>query len=198
MSASNARSPAEDRAVDALMESFLDGDPRAFEQLYRALSPRVVGFLRSLCNDPALAEDLAQTTFLKVHRARESFHRGSPVVPWVFSIARRSLIDAKRSAAGAMVVLSDDGTLPEPATVDEEDDLRRLSVEQTQALYARLDSLSEVQREAVMLLKVQGLSVREAAAVAGVNASTLKVRAHRAYEALREALGLGDKKGGAA
>src|SRR5690348_13085085 len=78
---------------EALMGAFLDGDARAFDELFRLLSPRVVRFLRYLCGDLRVAEDLAQTTFLKVHRARESYQRGAPLEPWVFAIARRTFLD---------------------------------------------------------------------------------------------------------
>src|SRR2546421_11684975 len=85
------------RPLEQLMEAFLGGDVRAFDQLFRRLSPRVCRFLRAMSGDPRLAEDLCQTTFLKVHRARESFQRGAPVEPWVFAIARRTFLDHRRS-----------------------------------------------------------------------------------------------------
>src|SRR5439155_25631004 len=55
---------ADPTSLEAMMTRFLDGDPRAFDELFRRLSPRVVGLLRALSGDPRLAEDLAQTTFL--------------------------------------------------------------------------------------------------------------------------------------
>jgi RNA polymerase sigma-70 factor (ECF subfamily) len=66
----------------------------------------------------------------------------------------------------------------------------RLDPEVAATLQRELEALPPAQREAVVLLKMQDLSVNEAAAVAGVTPSALKVRAHRGYEALRRALGL--------
>lgn len=174
------------------MEALLDGDARAFEALYARLAPRVRGLLRALGTDPRTADDLTQTTFLKVHRARESYRRGAPVEPWVFAIARRSLIDAKRRTKRRPELLSADGTMPEPEQepIGAGDGFDRLDDAQLKALQQGMEALPPTQREALVLLKVEGLSIAEAAAVAGTSTGALKVRAHRAYEALRKALGL--------
>jgi RNA polymerase sigma-70 factor (ECF subfamily) len=186
---SDAPSPG---SPEALMEAFLDGDARAFDDLFRALSPRVVRLLRYLSGDPLLAEDLAQTTFLKVHRARESYQRGAPIEPWVFAIARRTFLDHRRKKKRTPETLSEDGALPEPPhePPPAPEGFERLSDEQTRALTARLDMLPAAQREALVLLKVEGLSTAEAAAVTGTTQGAIKLRAHRAYESLRKALGL--------
>lgn len=177
--------------LDRAMEQFLDGDIRGFDALYRAMTPRVRGLLRGLCGDPRLAEDLVQTTFLKVHAARETFHRGAPVEPWVFAIARRVWLDQRRMRRRRPEDLSRDGVLPEQAPpTDAPDGFERLDPEVLAQLQRSLAALPDAQREAIVLLKMQDLSVNEAAAVAGVTPSALKVRAHRGYEALRRAVGL--------
>jgi len=178
--------------LERLMEQFLDGDARAFDEICRRVAPRVVGLLRAMSGDARLAEDLAQTTFLKVHRARESYQRGAPLEPWIFAIARRTFIDQRRRQKRSPVQLSDDGTVPEqlPEPPEGPQGFERLSDEQAQALRARLQSLPEAQREALVLLKVQGLSTAEAAAVTGSTVGAIKLRAHRAYESLRKAMGV--------
>lgn len=170
------------------MEAFIDGDIRAFNQLYERLSPRVCSLLSALCGDRRLAEDLTQTTFMKIHRARDTYARGARVEPWVFAIARRTLLDERRRKKRRPEDLSSDGTTPEPRH-DETPEDSRLDPEQERALYARLAELPEPQREAIVLLKVKGLSITEAARIAGTTPGAMKLRAHRAYEALRDALG---------
>lgn len=174
------------------MNEFLDGDVRAFDEIFRRVAPRVVGMLRAMTGDTRLAEDLAQTTFLKVHRARETYQRGAPLEPWIFAIARRTFLDDKRRQKRSPVRLSDDGALPEfqPEPVEGPQGFERLTDEQAKALRDRLQSLPEPQREALVLLKVQGLSTAEAAAITGSTVGAIKLRAHRAYESLRKALGL--------
>jgi RNA polymerase sigma-70 factor (ECF subfamily) len=170
------------------MEAFIDGDPRAFSQLYERLAPRVCSLLAALSGDRRLAEDLTQTTFMKIHRARDTYARGARVEPWVFAIARRTLLDERRRKKRRPEDLSSDGAMPEPRDDSSPED-SRLDPEQERALYARLAALPEPQREAIVLLKVQGLSINEAARLAGTSPGAMKLRAHRAYEALREALG---------
>ena len=58
------------------------GDDAAFSDLYRQGAPRVRGFLTRLSGDPALADDLTQDTFLRVHRARGNFAAGAAALPW--------------------------------------------------------------------------------------------------------------------
>lgn len=184
----------DERAVDAsaslemLMEAFIDGDTRAFNRLYERLAPRVLSLLSALSGDRRLAEDLTQTTFLKIHRARDTYARGARVEPWVFAIARRTLLDERRRKKRKPEDLSADGTMPEPRH-DEAPESSRLDPEQERKLYARMADLPDPQREALVLLKVQGLSIAEAASIAGTTPGAMKLRAHRAYEALREALG---------
>ena len=174
------------------MEAFLQGDARGFERLYRRMAPRVRGFLRGLCGDARLADDLAQTTFLKVHQARETYRLGAPVEPWVFAIARRTWIDHARHRRRRPEALSADGQLPEAsAEPPAPRGFEALSSDALETLERGLGELPAAQREAIVLLKVEGLSVAEAAEVAGVTVSNLKVRAHRGYEALRRALGVG-------
>lgn len=193
MGASGVR--AEAVSLEALMTAFLAGEQRAFEQLYRHLAPSIEGYLRGLCRDPRLAEDLTQTTFLKVLRHRDTWLRDAPVRPWVFAIARRAWLDHRRHKGRRKEDLSPSGEIPEErvpeAGVEFSD---RLEPEQWEALRTGLEALPEAQREALLLLKVRDLSVREAAAIAGVTPSALKVRAHRAYEALRGLLGLKGSK----
>lgn len=174
------------------MEAFLDGDARAFDAMFRALSPKVMNLLRYMSGDARLAEDLTQVTFLKVFRARDTWRRGSAVEPWVFAIARRSFLDHRRAVKSNPVHTTADGDLPEapPPPVEGDEGFDRLGDTQRDQLLRGLSRLPDNQREALLLLKVQGLSTAEAAAVAGTTQGALKVRAHRAYESLRRALGL--------
>ena len=95
------------------MDAFLDGDARAFDGLFRLLSPRVMNLLRYMSGDARVAEDLTQVTFLKVFRARDTWRRGSAVEPWVFAIARRSFLDHRRATRSNPVSTTPDGDLPE-------------------------------------------------------------------------------------
>jgi RNA polymerase sigma-70 factor (ECF subfamily) len=176
--------------ADAAMERYARGDSSAFAQVYDVLAPRLYGYLLRQTRERARAEDLLQQTMMHIHRARDRFISGAEVMPWAFAIARRLLVDEIRR--GRRVVLSDDGD-PDPGASDSP-----MADELVQAneLAARVQSilakLPQSQRVAFELIKQEGLSVAEAAQVLGTTVAAVKLRAHRAYEALRAALGEGD------
>ncbi len=185
-----------------LMARYCDGDAHAFRELYAAVAPRLLGYLMKMARSRALAEDLLQQTFLKVHNARAAYIRGADPVPWIYSIAHRTFIDEARRSKRAIVQSAGDD-VPEVAaaitgeSVDRADE-PRADPELTAAALAALGELPDAQREAVVLTKLDGKSVAEAAAIAGTTVGAMKVRAHRGYEALRKALGRPGAKGAAA
>ena len=83
--------------LDRAMARYAEGHDAAFGEIFNALSPRLLAFLRRLCGSPELAHDLAQETFLRMHRARGSFVPGSAVVPWAYAIARNCFVSHARS-----------------------------------------------------------------------------------------------------
>jgi RNA polymerase sigma-70 factor, ECF subfamily len=169
---------------EQLMEAFLNGDARAFERLFRQLSPRVMAALVHMSGDARLAEDLTQIVFLKLYRSRAGYQRGMLVMPWVFAIARNTFLDHRRHVRRRPESLSSDGTLPEPEPVEPS----VIDRSAHKALYDVLQGLPSAQREALVLLKVQGLSLAEAAGLCGTSPASIKMRVHRAYRNIREAL----------
>jgi RNA polymerase sigma-70 factor (ECF subfamily) len=81
---------------EALMQRYLAGDVGAFEALFARLAPRVHGFFLRSFRESAVADDLLQATFLKLHRARTAYRRGDPLRPWVFTIAANVRLDELR------------------------------------------------------------------------------------------------------
>jgi RNA polymerase sigma-70 factor, ECF subfamily len=177
-----------------LMQRYCDGDAGAFRELYTLVAPRLLGYLLKMARDRAVADDLLQQTFLKVHRARAAYVRGADPLPWIYSIAHRTFIDHTRKHKRAVVRVGEGDELPEVAAAitGESDDRRDDGRADPEAVAAALDALAELpapQREAVVLTKLDGKSVAEAAEIAGTTVGAMKVRAHRGYEALRKVLG---------
>src|ERR1043165_1678747 len=98
-----------------LMQRYCDGDAGAFRELYALAAPRLPGYLLKMARDRALADDLLQQTFLKVHRARASYVRGADPLPWIYSIAHRTFIDEARKHKRAVVRVDEAGEVPEVA-----------------------------------------------------------------------------------
>lgn len=175
------------------MERYCDGDAAAFHELYRLVAPRILGYFLRMARDRALAEDLLQMTFLKIHRARSAYVRGAEPMPWIYAIAHRTFLDEMRKRQRARVTLGPTDEVPEPAArIDGQPADAHDEPSHDGELYrAALDALAklpEKQREAVVLTKLDGKSIAEAAAITGTTPGAMKVRAHRGYEALRKAL----------
>ncbi len=156
------------------------GDIESYRALLDDIGPVVLGFLakRLACREDV--EDAYQDTFLALHRARHTYQPSRALEPWLLAIARNVAADygRRRRRRAAREVLF--AAVPEPAIEPERGSCAEL--EQVMRL------LPATQREALEMLKLKGLSVAEAAARAGTTTGALRVRAHRAYVALRAAL----------
>lgn len=195
-SSSNATHP--NAELDRLMEAYAEGHDAAFTALHHHLAPRLRMFLLRLCGKPALADDLVQDAFFRMHRARGSFSKGSAVLPWAYAIARNACIDHARKARGKQTGSLDD--LEErsqiPASDEASPDAQYAAKETLDLVKTTLDALPATHREAFILLRFEGLSVAEAAVILDTSEANVKVRAFRAYEAFRAALGTPAKAGG--
>jgi RNA polymerase sigma-70 factor, ECF subfamily len=176
-----------------LMQRYCDGEPGAFRELYALVAPRLLGYLLKMARERALADDLLQQTFLKVHGARRAYVRGADPLPWIYAIAHRTFIDETRKQKRAVVRVGEAEELPEVAaaltgeSADRRDEVRG-DPEMVAAAMTALAALPAQQREAVVLTKLDGKTVAEAAEIAGTTVGAMKVRAHRGYEALRRLL----------
>ncbi|MEO8874406.1 MAG: RNA polymerase sigma factor [Polyangiaceae bacterium] len=172
------------------MDRYAGGEDVAFSQVYDVLAPRLYGYLVRQIRNPGVAEELVQQTFLHMHRARGQFVRGAPVLPWAYAISRRLLVDQIRRQKREVLATTTDDGIADSAPSDDAaaDDLIHASqiADRVQGVLA---TLPETQRVAFELLKVEELSVAEAAQTVGTTSAAIKLRAHRAYEAIRNALG---------
>ena len=183
-----------DADADAAMERYSRGDDVAFEEVYDAIAPRLLGYLRKSTRDGFAAEDLMQQTLLHIHRARGTFIPGAAVMPWAFAIARRLMTDSARRQRLERRVFADAppdeeavlyGPSADAPTADELLHARRMETR----VREQLDDLPEMQRTAYRLLQQEGMTIKGAAEALGTSVSAVKLRAHRAYRALRAALG---------
>lgn len=155
-----------------------EADDNAFKRELVQLIPHLRAFARTLCGDPAAADDLAQDAMMKAWDARASFQMGTNMKAWTFMILRNQFYSEKRrswrqsqldqEAAERTLVAVDD---PEaPVALDE----LRLSLAQ----------LPPEQREALILVGAGGFAYEEAAEICGCAVGTVKSRVSRARKAL--------------
>lgn len=175
-------------SANAAMDRYACGDEAAFEELYDLLAPRLHAFLFRRASEETV-QDLLQQTFLQMHAARTHFVPGSDVTPWAFAITRRLLIDGFRRAdrylaTGSDAATASDRPTPDPSSaglVGKRRLLRRVEEE--------LEHVSPTNRIAFELVRLDGVGLEEAAQMLGTTVMGVKLRVHRALQALQERLG---------
>jgi RNA polymerase sigma-70 factor, ECF subfamily len=171
---------------EALMEAYVAGDAGAFERLFRSLAPAIHAFfVRSVGRGP-VAEDLLQTTFLKLHGARGSWRRGERLRPWAFTIAGRVRMDWLRRQGRAEDDVDEEAITDPEARGDPA--AAALAHERAERVRAALERLPEPQRVVVYLHRFEELGFAEIGRVLGVSEGAAKLRAFRAYGQLRALL----------
>jgi RNA polymerase sigma factor (sigma-70 family) len=151
-------------------------DRHAFATLVRRHQGAVRGFLRRLVRgDHALADDLAQETFLRAYRALSTYRGGGRLSSWLFAIAYRTFLTDARAAAGS--ARRAEAEAPPPVTAD--------GVLDRHALVHALGALSTDERAAVALTWGEEMTHEEAAEILGCPLGTLKTRVLSARTKLR-------------
>jgi RNA polymerase sigma-70 factor (ECF subfamily) len=187
----------EEMSEEALMVAYREGDRAAFERLFATLAPRIHGFFMRSFRSEAVADDLTQNTFLRLHRARADYRPDQRVRPWLFTIAARVRLDEYRRLRR----LSEDVSEEALARADEaqppgdlpEDEAE--AHERARSVRAALEALPDSQRVIVHLHRYEGLTFAEIAQALGTTEGAVKLRAVRAYERLRKQLaGLAGKE----
>jgi RNA polymerase sigma-70 factor (ECF subfamily) len=172
-------SATEGRLRDLMLRG-LAGDATAYHAFLKDLSAYLRAFLRRrLARLPDDVEDLVQETLLAVHNQRHTYEADQPLTAWIHAIARYKLVDLlrRRSVREAM---------NDPL----DDELAVFAVSDTEAADARRDvakllaRLPERQRLPIQHMKLEGLSVVEAARATGMSESAVKVGVHRGLKAL--------------
>lgn len=183
-----------DAQLSLLMRAVQAGDGDAYRALLTAITPRIRRVIRSrrAFLDEADIEDLVQDVLLSVHAVRATYDADRPFMPWLLAIVRHRLADAarhySRHAARERTVEHLDVTFADVAA-NTQDEVGAGDVEE---LRQAVEALPPGQRQAIELLKLRELSLKEAAAVTGSSISALKVATHRAMLSLRRLLGVKD------
>ena len=186
---SDADHTSGDDQLARLMAAAQAGDGVAYATLLESVVPRVrqaVWRQRGFAGAEAV-EDLVQDVLLSLHVARATYDPGRPFIPWLMAIVRHRLGDGARryvrQAAHEVAVDDLAVTFADTATNTLEE-----QVGDPRALKEAVATLPPGQRQAIELLKLQELSLKEAAAATGVSSGALKVATHRAMSTLRRKL----------
>ena len=178
------------------------GDETAFEELVRKYSGRAYQIAYGVLGNREDAEEVAEDTFIKIHRALPDFRGDSEFTTWMYRIAMnlaRNKYHWNKSRATDRHV-----SIDAPIEGAEEGDDRRIDLPDStlppdqKAVYNELDKdlntqleqLPDVYREALVMRNIQGLSYEEIADLLKCKLGTVKSRIARARDELKKRLGL--------
>jgi RNA polymerase sigma-70 factor (ECF subfamily) len=176
----DARQDAFESGLKPLWLRAQAGDEAAYRLALAQIAARVRGYLRRrLQGLPDDVEDLVQETLLALHLQRGTYDPAVPVTAWVLAIARHKLVDLWRRRGRredlhqALDEVDESALVHEAQSEGAQRDLGKL-----------LDALPAAQRQAIVLTKVEGLSVAEASLRTGASVAAIKVQVHRGLKRL--------------
>jgi len=169
-----------------LMARAQDGDRSAYQRLLHEISPYIRSLVVRYHRDRRDVEDTVQDILLTIHAVRRTYDPGRPFAPWLVAITNRRVIDRLRRQGrtrDAEVELTEE----HETFAATPSNFQETSVD-ARALRQAVERLPAGQRQAVTLLKLQELSLKEASAMTGTSVAALKVATHRALKTLRRML----------
>ncbi|MEU5308490.1 RNA polymerase sigma factor [Streptomyces sp. NPDC021562] len=169
----------------ALLRAVAAGDAAALADLYDRHAGWLHARLARRCADPEVVREVLQDTFVTVWRSAAG-HRGQEAGGWLWTIAARRLVDARRAQERAARAAAAE-TLPAPAPAPSAEE-RVLAALEYGDVGTALDRISPELREVLRATVVDGLTTRETARLLGIPEGTVKSRAARARAELRTAL----------
>lgn len=177
--------------MSVLMARVQAGDREAYRTLLGLLIPwlrRVAGRRLNRIED---VEDTVQEVLVSLHAVRHTYDSTRAFQPWIMTLAQRRIADRLRNNYQLIrreLPLPEDGGESLPAAVS--DGMNARVELEPAALTRALTTLSPRQRQAIELLRLQEMSLKEAATISGRSETSLRVAMHRALASLRRAFGV--------
>lgn len=165
---------------DQLMIRYQDGDEGAFEEIYARYGKKIYGFLMRRLGQPDDCAELFQETFLRLHRGRSSYNPEMPFKAWLYTIANNLVRDRLR------IKMRSRST---PMTEGIENKIERAIPDGNYKLRSfkeAFGSLTDDQREAIVLSRFEGLKYEEISRVTGRSTEAVNQLIQRALHHLRQ------------
>lgn len=167
-----------------LMARAQAGDSAAYLSLLQEIAPYLRVISARYHRDPRDIEDTVQDILLTVHSVRETYDPTRPFGPWLLGIANRRAVDRLRrqgrQRAREYPLSRGHDAVTTPENVEETANRVRL--------HSAIDELPPAQRQAIRMLKLKEMSLKDASEESGMSISSLKVATHRALKSLRRVL----------
>lgn len=175
-----------------ILERCRRGDAGAFEELFRKYQTYVFNICLGMLGNAEDASDVAQETFIKLHRRMDSFRGDASFSTWLYRVAVNLSISHIRKRGRSRLELMEDVQLPEMTEHDEHVVDPRALVEQSEnaRLVRRiLSTLPPEYRAVIVLRHFQQLAYEEIGDILGLNLSQVKTRLFRARKMFKERFG---------
>jgi len=180
---------ADERDLRTLMIKTQEGDKACYEQLirrmYQLLSKFVSNsFRRFGMADSGSQDDIVNEILLGIHVKRGTYDPTHTILPWMYAIARYKIIDYFRKHRRSVL-----NSVPIEDELDNLIVLESSDIGSGQDLLHLMSALPEKQRQVIQLVKLEGLSIKEAALRTGYSSSDIKITVHRAIRNLQKKVG---------
>lgn len=180
----SSKGPIHERNWSDLMARAQDGDRQAYKHLLTEIEPYIRSVAHRCFRQPNDIDDAVQDVLLTLHQIRHTYDPKRPFGPWLVAITNRRVVDRlrrnTRRRAREVELAAEHETFPEPET--------KLEYRSEAVLDAAIEKLPPDQREAIKMLKLNEMSLKEATAASGRSIAALKVATHRAVRNLRRML----------
>ncbi len=191
--------PVMELSDEQLFQKYVDGDADTFRVLVERYEPRIQGFLRKRLNDEERVQDLTQDTFLRIHRARESYDPSRKFSTWIHTIANNLLKNEFRNRSRRRETTFSDlrpdnspsGGPSRPVEFEARGmspDREASRSELREAIDLAIEPMDEHHRVPFVMREVDDLSYEEIADAIGIPVGTVKSRLNRARNSFRTLL----------
>lgn len=176
----NSEAACSSLSDEELMIRYQAGEEAAFEEIYARYGKKIYGFLMRRLGQPDDCAELFQETFLRLHRGRSSYKPEMPFKTWLYTIANNLVRDSLRIKMRSR---------PAQATEGIENSLERAIPDgkyKLQSFKEAFASLTDDQREAIVLSRFEGLKYEEISRVTGRSTEAVNQLIQRALRHVRE------------
>lgn len=167
---------------EELMARYQQGDEAAFEEIYARYGRKIYGFLVRRLGQAEDCAEVFQETFLRLHKGRSLYRTGMPFKAWIYAIANNLVRDKLRAKACSRAARVSDGG---------EDPIEQMVPDGRHALVSFKEAfakLTDDQKEAIILSRLQGLRYEEIGRVMGRSTEAVNQLIQRAMHHLRECI----------
>jgi RNA polymerase sigma-70 factor, ECF subfamily len=177
--------PASD--IQSILQRIAAGEVAAYATIVNRFQGPLFGYLGRMGLRQALAEELAQETFLRAWRSLNAYRADKAAFStWLFAIARNLAIDELNRSAQRFEISGCDESLLDPASDSPQPPELVQAAQQSRQLQAALRQLPMADRSALALVYSHELDLAQVARIEGCTSGAIKVRLHRARARLRE------------